>query len=84
LFTNRLYSRQCKNNSYQIILENSLKYLRDLGNVIDTAKREGEQIAKKKAIIQALKIGLLAVEQIAEIFEVTIEEVLTIQSGIKS
>ncbi len=84
--------------------ENSLKYLRDLGNVIDTAKREGEQIglekgeqiglekgeqiglekgeiAKKKAIVQALKTGLLTIEQIAEIFEVTLKEVLMLKSG---
>jgi predicted transposase/invertase (TIGR01784 family) len=75
--------------------ENSLKYLRDLGNVIDTAKREGEQIglekgeqiglekgeqaAKKKAIIQALKTGLLTIKQITEIFEVTTKEALMIQ-----
>ncbi len=71
--------------------EDSLKYLRDLGNVIDTAKREGEQIglekgeqiglekgeqiAKKKAILQALKTGLLTIEQIAQIFDVTVEEI---------
>ncbi len=63
--------------------EDSLKYLRDLGNVIDTAKREGEriglekgeQIAKKKAILQALKINLLTIEQIAEIFDVKVEEI---------
>jgi predicted transposase/invertase (TIGR01784 family) len=63
--------------------EDSLKYLRDFGNVIDTAKREGEQIglekgkliAKKAAILQALKTDLLTIEQIAEIFDVTVEEI---------
>ncbi len=80
--------------------ESSLKYLRDLGNVIDTAKREGEQIglekgeqiglekgeqiAKKKAIIQVLKTGLLTTEQIAEIFTVTIEDIFIIQSKINT
>ncbi len=50
--------------------ESSLKYLRDLGNVIDTAKREGEQIGLEKGeqigLEKGEQIGLEKGEQIAK------------------
>lgn len=72
--------------------EASLKYYRDLKNVIDTAVAEGESKGrmegkiegklegKIEGISKSLRRGKLTVEEIAEDFEVTIEFVLQIKS----
>lgn len=76
--------------------EASLKYYRDLKNVIDTAVAEGEpkgriegkivgiiegkMEGKIVGISKSLRRGKLTVEEIAEDFEVTIEFVLQIKS----
>lgn len=75
--------------------EDSLKYYRDLKNVIDTASQEGELRgelkgeakgeakgflkAKIEGIVKMLKRGKLTLEEIAEDFEVTIEYVLQVK-----
>jgi len=63
--------------------EASLKYYRDLKNVIDTAVAEGESKGrlegKIEGISKSLRRGKLTVEEIAEDFEVTIEFVLQIK-----
>ena len=76
--------------------EASLKYYRDLKNVIDTAVAEGESKGrmegkiegklegkiegKIEGISKSLRRGKLTIEEIAEDFEVTIEFVLQIKS----
>ncbi len=63
--------------------EESLKTYRDLKNVIDTAFQDGEVKGELKAktngVIKALKQGVLTIEGIAEILDVTIEFVLQIK-----
>ena len=72
----------------QVGYEASLKYYRDLKNVIDTAVAEGESKGrmegkiegKIEGISKSLRRGKLTIEEIAEDFEVTIEFILQIQS----
>ena len=63
--------------------EESLKSYRDLKNVIDTAFGEGETKGKTEekiqGIIKALKQGKLTIEEIAEIFNTTVEFVLIVK-----
>jgi predicted transposase/invertase (TIGR01784 family) len=63
--------------------EESLKSYRDLKNVIETAFGEGETKGKNEekiqGIIKALKQGKLTVEEIAEIFNTTVEFVLKVK-----
>ncbi|MFM2266653.1 MAG: hypothetical protein RL757_93, partial [Bacteroidota bacterium] len=71
--------------------EDSLKSYRDLKNVIDTSYDEGkiegkiegiiegEMKVKVKGIINALKNGKWTIEEIAEVFDTTVEFVLNIK-----
>jgi PD-(D/E)XK nuclease family transposase len=76
--------------------EDSLKSYRDLKNVIDTSfgegkiegklegkiegKLEGKLVGKIEGIINALKQGKLTIEEIAEVFNTTVEVVLGIKN----
>jgi hypothetical protein len=68
--------------------EDSLKSYRDLKNVIDTSfgegklegKIEGKLEGKIEGIINALKQGKLTIEEIAEVFNTTVEVVLGIKN----
>jgi predicted transposase YdaD len=64
--------------------EDSLKSYRDLKNVIDTSfgegKIEGKLEEKIEGIINALKQGKLTIEEIAEVFNTTVEVVLGIKN----
>jgi predicted transposase YdaD len=64
--------------------EDSLKSYRDLKNVIDTSfgegKLEGKLEEKIEGIINALKQGKLTIEEIAEVFNTTVEVVLGIKN----
>ena len=61
----------------------SLKYYQDTNNVINTAKREGKEEGREEGkeelriagILKALKSGKLTINEIADIFETTPEEV---------
>jgi predicted transposase/invertase (TIGR01784 family) len=59
--------------------EESLKSYRDLKNVIDTAFDEGEMKGKTNGIIKSLKRGKLSIEEIAEDFDVSVDDVLKIK-----
>ena len=65
------------------LYEESLKTYRDLKNVIDTSyndgKTEGKIEEKTEGIINALKQGKLTYQDIAEIFNTSIESVLKIK-----
>ncbi|MEM1214290.1 MAG: PD-(D/E)XK nuclease family transposase [Bacteroidota bacterium] len=64
----------------------SLKYLRDLHNVVDTAFAEGEQAGLKKKNTQVIQKGIasgLSVEILAELTGLSIEHVQKIVEHIK-
>jgi len=60
--------------------ENSLKYYRDLKNVVDTSFEEGKMEGKIELVIQMLQMGL-PIEQIAQISGLTVEEINKLQSN---
>ncbi len=68
--------------------QESLKTYRDLHNVTETARKEGKIEGKIEGIIKgitkALKQGKLSIEEIAEIFDVSINYVLDIQKNLPS
>lgn len=57
----------------------NIKYYRDLKNVIDTAFDEGKIEGKIESLINVLQYGKLSIEEIAHIFNVSIEYVLQIK-----
>ncbi len=61
--------------------QESLKTYRDLHNVTETARKEGKIEEIIKGITKALKQGKLSIEEIAEIFDVSINYVLDIQKN---
>jgi predicted transposase/invertase (TIGR01784 family) len=63
-------------DSYQ----NSLKYYRDLNNVVDTSREEGRTEGKQSLIMRqlSLKLGELPVETIAQVSELTPERLDTL------
>ncbi|MDT8407716.1 MAG: hypothetical protein RQ715_10740, partial [Methylococcales bacterium] len=70
--------------------ESSLKYYRDLKNVIDTAReegreegrQEGEQIGYQRAVLNMLNHGIPAAE-VAKLMNLTLQDVATIKQANK-
>jgi len=68
----------------QMEYEESLKQLRDLKNVLQTAREEERKIAKQniyKSAKQLLALNILTVTQIAEALNISEEEVLRIKNN---
>ncbi len=76
------------NQQEMALYQESLNTYRDIHNVTETARIEGEikgEIkTKNKGIVKALEQGRLSIEEIAEIFDVSINYVLDIQKNLLS
>ena len=63
------------NPAEQLAYRNTLKYLRDLKNSMDTSYAEGKLEGKIDMVIKLVKEGSLSLEKIATLAQLSLEEV---------